>query len=100
MINFDARDALIKYATSTGNQKALGALEAYALGGGAMVGEPLSAATTVGVKRLVQNPKFLSKVAQSVENAKPNFIQRALVGKVAGNVYRKNKENKLIQSLQ
>lgn len=95
-----ARQALINYATSTGNTKALGALEAYALGGGAVVGEPVSAAVTVGVKRLTQNPKVLSGVSQLIQNSKPSFKARSVAGRIAADIYRNKKENKLIQSLQ
>lgn len=95
-----ARKALINYATSVGNTKALGALEAYALGGGAIAGEPVASAVTVGVKRLAQSPRVLSKVAQSIQNAKPNIGIRALTSKASGDIYIKNKENKVIQNLQ
>lgn len=45
-----ASKRLIDYATSVGNTKAIGALETYALGGGALAGEPLAGAVTVGTK--------------------------------------------------
>lgn len=95
-----ASKRLIDYATSVGNTKAVGALETYALGGGALAGEPVAGAVTVGTKRLLQSPRVLSGVAQGIQNAKPNQKARALVGKAAGDIYRKNKENKLIRSLQ
>ena len=95
-----ASKKLIDYATSTGNTKAVGALETYVLGGGAIAGEPLASGLTVGVKRLVQSPRILSKTSQAIQNAKPSGNVRALTSKASGDTYRKNKENKLIQSLQ
>lgn len=95
-----ASKRLIDYATSVGNTKAVGALEAYAIGGGAVMGEPVAAATTVGVKRLLQNPRVTSGISQAVQNAKPSTNIRALSSKASGDIYRKNRENKLIRSLQ
>ena len=95
-----ARKALINYATSVGNTKALGALEGYVLGGSAITGEPVSGAVTVALKRLAQSPRVLSGVSQAVENGKPSTKIRTLISKGAGDVYRKNKENKIIRSLQ
>lgn len=95
-----AREALINYAKNTGNTKALGALEAYVLGGGAMTGQAAESAGVVLAKRITQSPRVLSNVAQSIQNTKPSTKARALVGKLSGDIYRKNKENKIIQSLQ
>lgn len=95
-----ASKKLVDYATSVGNTKAVGALEMYALGGGALAGEPVSGALTVGVKRVVQNPRVLSGLAQKIQNAKPNTNVRSLISKASGDVYRKNRENKVIRNLQ
>jgi hypothetical protein len=95
-----ARKALINYATSTGNQKALGALEAYFLGGGAITGQTAPTVGTIIAKRTVQNPRVLSGTAQAIENAKPSTKVRTLISKGVGDTYRKNKENKIIRSLQ
>lgn len=95
-----ASKRLIDYATSTGNTKAVGALEMYALGGGAVAGEPVAGAVAVGAKRIMQSPRVLSGIAQKVQNAKPSTNIRALTSKASGDVYRKNRENKVIRSLQ
>jgi hypothetical protein len=95
-----ARKALINYATTNGNTKALGALEAYVLGGGAMTGQTAPALATIVAKRTVQSPRFLSGTAQSIQNAKPSTNVRNLTGKGASDLYRKKKENDFIQSLQ
>lgn len=95
-----ARKALINYATSVGNTKAIGALEGYVLGGSAITGEPLSGAVAVAMKRAAQSPRVLSSVSQAVQNAKPSTKVRTLISKGAGDTYRKKKENKFIRSLQ
>lgn len=95
-----ASKRLIDYATSLGNTKAVGALEMYALGGGAVAGEPVAGALAVGTKRLLQSPRILSGIAQKIQNAKPSMNIRALSGKASGDIYRKNRENKTIQNLQ
>ncbi len=95
-----ARQSLINYATTNNNTKALGALEAYVLGGGAMTGQAAPALATIIAKRTVQSPRFLSATAQAVQNAKPSTKIRSLISKGSGDLYRKNKEKKTIRNLQ
>lgn len=85
-----ARQALINAATAQGNQKALGALESYAIGGGIIAGEPLSGAMTVGVKRALQSPNVTSRIAQGIKNL-PNSsaagsITRSMIGNQLGSL--------------
>lgn len=63
-----AREALIKAATSAENRKALGALEAYAIGGGIATGFSIPALLTVGAKRAAQSPRITSKTAKVLKN--------------------------------
>lgn len=78
-----AREALIKAATSLNNQKALGALEAYALGGGIATGLSAPAIATVLAKRAVQSPRITSNLAQALKNtqaSKTGTTIRTLIG--------------------
>lgn len=81
-----ARSALIKAATSQGNQKALGALESYALGGGIIAGEPISGVATVAAKRALQSPNITSRLAQGAKNLPKSSgigsVSRSLAGKL------------------
>ncbi len=94
-----AREALIKAATSRENQKALGALEAYVIGGGMVTGQGAPALATVIGKRLTQSPRVTSRLASSIQNAKPSKIVRLGASKIAGDSERKSQERKTLEEL-
>lgn len=89
-----AREALIKEATARGNDKAVGALEAYAVGFGGPKG-----AAIVGAKRIMQTAKMKSAIAQSIQNGKPKLGLRIGLGKIAGDQKRKQQEQEKISEL-
>lgn len=80
-----ARQALINAATSQGNQKALGALESYALGGSVLAGEPISGVATVATKRALQSPNITSRLAQGIKNLPTSSATGAITRSVIGN---------------
>lgn len=83
-----AREALIKAATARNNQRALGALESYALGGGILAGEPISGVAIVGAKRALQSPTITSNIAQGIKNlpqsSTTGATARSVIGQLLG----------------
>lgn len=73
-----ARDAIIKFATTVGNQRAISALEAYVLGGGAAAGAGGPALATVLFKKGIQSPRVTSNLAQTLKNTKSTAKGSAL----------------------
>lgn len=77
-----ARDALINAAKSSNNSKALGALEAYFLGGGMATGLSVPAIATVAAKRASQSPRLTTNLAQSLVKGatKKGVAARSVIG--------------------
>lgn len=81
-----ARDALIKAATAADNKKALGALEAYTIGGGIATHLSLPALGTVVGKRVIQSPAVTSKTAQALKNLATSSTSGANTRSAIGNL--------------